>query len=70
MISTDNALYYKTQTTAGGSTWSSSWTSLGGPLEVANTHPVVIANSDGRLPGLCCWNEQPIILGDLTHAAE
>ena len=48
MIGTDNALYYKTQTTAGGSTWSSSWTSLGGTIR-ANTDPVVIANSDGRL---------------------
>ena len=48
MISTDNALYYKTQTTAGNSTWSSTWTSLGGTIR-ANTDPVVIANSDGRL---------------------
>ena len=48
MIGTDNALYYKTQTAAGSSTWSSAWTSLGGPLR-ANTDPVVIANSDGRL---------------------
>jgi hypothetical protein len=48
VVGTNNQLYYKTQTSAGSSTWSSSWTSLGGGLR-ANTDPVVIANSDGRL---------------------
>ena len=47
-VGTNNQLYYKTQTSPGSSTWSSTWTSLGGPLR-ANTDPVVIANSDGRL---------------------
>ena len=47
-VGTNNQLYYKTQTTACSSTWSSTWTSLGGPVR-ANTDPVVIANSDGRV---------------------
>ena len=48
MISTDNALYYKTQTAAGSSTWSSTWTSLGGSLR-DNSDPKVVPNADGRL---------------------
>jgi hypothetical protein len=48
VVGTNNALYYKTQTAAGSSTWSSSWTSLGGGLR-ASTDPAVIANDDGRL---------------------
>ena len=48
VVGTNNQLYYKTQTTPGGSTWSSSWTSLGGGLR-SNTDPAAIANSDGRL---------------------
>jgi hypothetical protein len=48
VIGTNNALYYTTQTSAGSSTWSSSWTSIGGGLR-DSTNPVVIANDDGRL---------------------
>ena len=48
MIGTDNALYYKTQTAAGSSTWSSAWTSLGGSLR-DNSDPKVVPNADGRL---------------------
>ncbi|MGH9987984.1 MAG: hypothetical protein ACRD8W_28935, partial [Nitrososphaeraceae archaeon] len=48
VVGTNNQLYYKTQTTAGGSTWSTSWTSLGGTLR-ENTDPAVVPNSDGRL---------------------
>jgi predicted Zn-dependent protease len=48
MVGTDNALYYKTQTTAGSNTWSSSWTSLGVGVK-ADTSPAVARNSDGRL---------------------
>jgi predicted Zn-dependent protease len=48
VIGTNNQLYYKAQATAGSSTWSSSWTSLGGGIK-ADTSPVVTRNSDGRL---------------------
>jgi Tfp pilus assembly protein FimT len=48
VVGTNNQLYYKTQTAAGGSTWSTSWTSLGGTLR-ENTDPAVVPNSDGRL---------------------
>jgi predicted Zn-dependent protease len=48
VVGTNNQLYYKTQTSAGSSTWSSSWTSIGGGLR-DGTDPEVVANSDGRL---------------------
>jgi len=48
VVGTNNQLYYKTQTSAGSGTWSSSWTSLGGTLR-ENTDPAVVPNSDGRL---------------------
>jgi hypothetical protein len=48
VVGTNNQLYYKTQTSADSSTWSSSWTSLGGKLR-ENTDPAVVPNSDGRL---------------------
>jgi hypothetical protein len=48
VVGTNNQLYFKTQTSPGSSTWSSSWTSLGGALRDSNG-PAVIENSDGRL---------------------
>ena len=48
MIGTDNALYYKTQTGAGSSSWTSSWTSLGGAIR-EDTSPAVARNNDGRV---------------------
>ncbi len=48
VVGTNNQLYYKTQTSSGSATWSSSWTSLGGTLR-ENTDPGVVPNSDGRL---------------------
>ena len=48
VVGTDNAVYYKTQTSPGSSTWSSSWTSLGGGVK-ADTGPAVARNTDGRL---------------------
>jgi len=48
VVGTNNQLYYKTQRSAGSSTWSSSWTYLGGTLR-ENTDPAVVPNSDGRL---------------------
>ena len=48
VIGTNNQLYYKSQTAAGSSTWSSGWTSLGGGIK-ADTSPAVARNSDGRL---------------------
>ena len=48
VVGTNNALYYKTQTSPGSNTWSSAWTYLGGSLR-ANTDPVAIINTDGRL---------------------
>ena len=48
VVGTNDQLYYKTQTAAGSSTWSSSWTSLGGTMRT-NTDPIGIANNDGRL---------------------
>jgi hypothetical protein len=48
VVGTNNALYYKTQTSPGSSTWSSAWTSLGGRL-TDNSDPVVGKNNDGRL---------------------
>jgi hypothetical protein len=48
VVGTDNQLYTLAQTSPGSSTWSSSWTSLGGSLR-ANTDPTVISNNDGRL---------------------
>ena len=48
VIGTNNQLYYKSQTGAGSSTWSSGWTSLGGGIK-ADTSPAVARNSDGRL---------------------
>ena len=44
-VGTNNQLY---DTDNSRITWSSTWTSLGGPVR-ANTDPVVIANSDGRV---------------------
>ena len=48
IVGTNNQLQYLAQTAAGSSTWSPTWTSLGGGLR-ANTNPIGIANSDGRL---------------------
>jgi hypothetical protein len=48
IVGTNNQLQYLAQTAAGSSTWSPTWTSLGGGLR-ANTDPIGIANSDGRL---------------------
>ena len=48
VVGTNNQLQFRAQTTAGSSTWSSAWTSLGGGLR-ANTDPIGIANNDGRL---------------------
>ncbi|MFZ0555373.1 MAG: Ig-like domain-containing protein, partial [Nitrososphaeraceae archaeon] len=60
--------YYKTQTAAGSSTWSSTWTSLGGPVR-ANTDPVVIANSDGRLQVFVIGTNNQIYYRSQTAAA-
>ncbi|MGB7635684.1 MAG: discoidin domain-containing protein, partial [Nitrososphaeraceae archaeon] len=48
VVGTNNQLQFRAQTTAGSSTWSSAWTSLGGGLR-ANTDPIGIANNDGKL---------------------
>ena len=48
VIGTNNAVYYKAQSSPGGSTWSSSWTSLGGAVK-ADTGPAAARNTDGRL---------------------
>ncbi len=48
IVGTNNQLQYRAQTAAGSSTWSQTWTSLGGGLR-ANTDPIGIANNDGRL---------------------
>jgi hypothetical protein len=48
IVGTNNQLQYRAQTAAGSSTWSTTWTSLGGGLR-ANTDPIGIANNDGRL---------------------
>jgi FlaG/FlaF family flagellin (archaellin) len=47
VVSTNNQLFYKTQTAAGSSTWTG-WTSLGGGIK-ADTSPAVARNTDGRL---------------------
>jgi len=47
VVGTNNALYYKTQTSSGSNTWSQ-WISLSGDLR-DGTSPAVTANSDGRL---------------------
>ncbi len=48
VVGTNNQLQFRAQTTAGSSTWSSAWTSLGGGLR-ASTDPIGIANNDGKL---------------------
>jgi len=48
VVGTNNAIYYKTQTSAGSSSWTSVWQSLGGGVK-ENTSPAVARNSDGRL---------------------
>jgi hypothetical protein len=48
VVSTNNQLYYKTQSSPNSDTWSSTWTSLGGAIK-ADTSPAVARNSDGRL---------------------
>ena len=50
-VGTNNQLQYRAQTAAGSNTWSSSWTSLNGGVR-DSTSPAVVANSDGRLPGI------------------
>ena len=48
VVDTNNALYYKTQSSPNSNIWSSSWTSLGGGIK-ADTSPAVAMNNDGRL---------------------
>ena len=48
VVGTNNAVYYKTQTSPNSATWSSSWTSLGGGVK-ADTSPAIARNTDGRL---------------------
>ncbi len=48
VVSTNNQLYYKTQSSPNSNTWSPAWTSLGGGIK-ADTSPAVARNSDGRL---------------------
>ena len=48
VVGTNNQLYYKTQTTAGSSAWSSSWASIGRGIK-ADTSPAAAINIDGRL---------------------
>jgi hypothetical protein len=48
VVGTNNQLYYKTQASPGSSTWSSSWTSLGGAVKV-DTSPAVAINTDARI---------------------
>ena len=48
VVGANNQLYYKTQSSPNGNTWSSSWTSLGGGLR-DNTDPAVVPNTNGRL---------------------
>jgi hypothetical protein len=48
VVGTDNAAYYKTQTSPNSATWSSSWTYISGVVK-ADTSPAVARNADGRL---------------------
>lgn len=48
IVGTNNALYYKSQTAAGSSSWSG-WTSLGGGINDNTTSPAMTVNGDGRL---------------------
>jgi hypothetical protein len=51
VIGTNNAVYYKAQSSPGSSTWSSSWTSLGGGVK-ADTGPAAARNTDGTLQAI------------------